>query len=395
MGQARCQSWGRGSQEGVRRDCSRPAPGMEGDRASAGRMEDFGRLHRAAPAWKAHLKGREAQARMARHEDLKGQVAIVTGASSGVGWQSAVRLAEAGVRLCVTARRRSALELLRAEVLQRGGECLVCEGDVTVPEDVERVVRECVAHYGRVDVLVNAAAVQSYGHFDQLPWEHITRVFDVTCFGYFRFARAVLPHFRVQGHGHLLNIQSMLSAGSAPLLSAYAAAKHATLGWAESLELELQGTGIQISNVLVPSVSTPMFDHAPTMLGRKPVPVPPTYDVDLVARAVVRLARRPGRTSVPAFLQGRLMLWLNGLAPSVGKAVLSRFGERMQTTGTPLHRPEGNLFAPVAEGVGPRGSVPPTPAWVRFTATLGLAALAGGVLGGAALGVRGVARAVR
>jgi short-subunit dehydrogenase len=322
-------------------------------------------------------------------------VAIVTGASSGVGWRSAVRLAEAGVKLCVTARRQAALERLRVEVLQRGGECLVCDGDVTVQEDVERVVRECVAHYGRVDLLVNAAAVQSYGHFDQLPWEHIQRVFDVACFGYFRFARAVLPHFRKQGHGHLLNIQSMLSVGAAPLLSAYSAAKHATLGWAKSLELELAGTGIQVSNVLVPSVSTPMFDHAPTLLDRVPVPVPPTYDVDLVARAVVRLARRPGRTSVPAFLQGRLLLWLDGVAPWVGKAVLRRFGERMQTTKTPLHRPEGNLFTPVPEGVGPRGSVPPTPAWLRFTAALGLAALTGGVVGGAALGARGVARALR
>ena len=322
-------------------------------------------------------------------------MAIVTGASSGVGWQSALRLAEAGVKLCVTARRQSALEQLRVEVLQRGGECLVSDGDVTVAEDVERVVRECVAHYGRVDLLVNAAAVQSYGDSDQLPWVHITRVFDVNCFGYFRFARAVLPHFKKQGHGHLLNIQSMLAAGSAPLLSAYAASKHATLGWAQSLELELHGTGIQVSNVLVPSVSTPMFDHAPTMLGRKPVPVPPTYDVDLVARAVVRLAKRPGRTSVPAFLQGRLMLWLNGLAPSVGKAVLSRFGARMQTTDVPLDRPEGNLFTPVEQGVGPRGSVPPTPAWKRFSATLGLAALTGGVVGGAVLGTRGLLRAVR
>ncbi|WP_223640421.1 SDR family oxidoreductase [Corallococcus sp. EGB] len=332
---------------------------------------------------------------MAHHEDLRGQVAIVTGASSGVGWQSAVRLAEAGARLCVTARRKSALEQLRVEVLQCGGECLVSEGDVTVEEDVERVVRECVEHYGRVDILVNVAAVQSYGFFEELPWEHITRVFDVNCFGYFRFARAVLPHFRNQGHGHVLNVQSMLAVGAAPLLSAYASSKHATLGWAQALALELAGTGIHVSNVLVPSVSSPMFDHAPTMLNQKPVPVPPTYDVDLVARAVVRLAKRPDRTLVPAFLQGRLILWLNGVAPWVGKALLSHFGVRMQTTHIPLDRPEGNLFTPMAQGVGPRGSVPPTPAWKRFTAALGLAALTGGVVGGAVLGARGLVRAAR
>jgi short-subunit dehydrogenase len=208
---------------------------------------------------------------MAR-EDLKGKVAIVTGASSGVGWQSAVRLAEQGVRLCVTARRGEALELLRDEVHRKGGECLAVPGDVTVQEEVDRVVRECLSRYGQVDILVNVAAVQSYGYFDQLPWEHLTRTFDINCFGYMRFARAVLPHFRERGSGHLLNVQSMLSKGAAPLLASYTASKHATLGWAKCLELELRRTGIHVSNVLVPSVATPMFDHAPTQFRLAPMP---------------------------------------------------------------------------------------------------------------------------
>jgi short-subunit dehydrogenase len=332
---------------------------------------------------------------MARREQLEGKVAIVTGASSGVGWQSAVRLAEQGVRLCVTARRREALESLRKVVEDAGGECLVVPGDVTVGEDVDRVVRECLARYGRIDLLVNDAAVQTYGYFDQLPWEHIQRTVDVTCLGFLRFAHAVLPHFRAQGSGHVLNVQSMLSKGAAPLLSTYTAAKHATLGWAKALTLELHGTGIQVSNVLVPSVSTPMFDHAPTQFDKKPVPVPPTYDVDLVARAVVKCALRPGRTEVPAVLQGKLMLWMDRVAPFVGSFVLGRYGARMQMEQQPVHRPEGNLFRPVPEGVGAYGSVPPTPRWKRITAAAGLAALAGGVLGGAALGARGLARVVR
>ncbi|HVG58319.1 MAG TPA: SDR family NAD(P)-dependent oxidoreductase [Hyalangium sp.] len=331
---------------------------------------------------------------MAR-EDLRGKVAIVTGASSGVGWQSAVRLAEQGVRLCVTARRTEALEKLQAQVLRLGGECLVAPGDVTVQEDVERIVHACVEYYSRVDILVNVAAVQSYGFFEELPWEHLTRTFDVNCFGYMRLARAVLPHFKAQGSGHILNVQSMLSKGAAPLLAAYASSKHATLGWAKSLELELRGTGIQISNVLVPSVATPMFDHAPTQLHLAPMPVPPTYEPDVAARAVVRCARWPGQTSVPVFLQGRLLLWLDQWVPQVGKWILGHFGARMQVRERPLDRPEGNLFHPVPQGVGPRGSVPPTPRWKRFTATAGLVALASGALGGVALGARGLVRAVR
>lgn len=332
---------------------------------------------------------------MARREELKGKVAIVTGASSGVGWQSAVRLAEEGVRLCVTARRQEALESLREQVERAGGECLVVPGDVTVAWDVDRVVRECLERYGRIDILVNVAAVQTYGYFDQLPWEHIQRTIEVSCLGFLRFGHAVLPHFREQGSGHVLNVQSMLSEGAAPLLAAYSAAKHATLGWAKALQLELHGTGIQVSNVLVPSVSTPMFDHAPTQLGHKPVPVPPTYDVDLAARAVVKCAKHPGRTEVPAFLQGSLVLWLDRVAPFVGRVFLGRYGARLQQAPEPLERSEGNLFHPVPQGVGAYGSVPPTPAWKRFGVAAGLAALAGGVLGGAALGARGLARAVR
>ena len=322
-------------------------------------------------------------------QDVKGQVVIVTGASSGVGWQSAVRLGEAGARLCVTARGVEALERLREQLVAQGAECLVVPGDVTVQEDVERVVRECVAHYGRVDVLVNDAGVQSYGLFDELPWEHITRIFDTNCFGFMRFARAVLPHFRAQGSGHIINVQSMLARGAAPLLSAYTASKHATLGWAQCLELELADTGIHVSNVLVPSVSTNMFAHAPTLLDRAPQPVPPTYDTDVAARAVLRCARRPGRTDVPVFLQGTLILWLDAVAPWLGKRVLSRWGAQWQQRDVPVRRHEGNLFKPMKRSVGPQGPVPPTPRWMRFSATAGLAALAGGVV----LGVAGLARA--
>lgn len=327
---------------------------------------------------------------MAR-QDVRGKVAIVTGASSGVGWQTAVRLGEAGVKLCLTARRVEALEKLRHQLEARGVECFVVPGDVSVQADVEQVVRECLTHFGRVDILVNDAAVQSYGFFDELPWEHLTRTFDVNCFGYMRFARAVLPHFRERGSGHIINVQSMLSKGAAPLLAAYTASKHATLGWAKCLELELRGSGIHVSNVLVPSVSTNMFEHAPTMFGLAPKPVPPTYDTDVAARAVLRCARRPGRTVTPAFLGGRLLLGVDSLLAPVGKALLSRFGARMQMKDEPIHRPEGNLFRPVPEGVGPYGSVPPTPVWKRVTATAGLAALAGGVV----LGVAGLARAAR
>lgn len=325
-------------------------------------------------------------------ESLKGKVAIVTGASSGAGWAIARRLAEEGVRLCVTARRRSALEALRDEVVRSGGECLVVPGDVTKDEEVKQVVETCLRHYDRLDLLVNCAGVQAYGYFDQLEWRQIERVFDVSCFGYFRFARAVLPHFREKNEGQIINVLSMLSLGGAPLLSAYSAAKHALWGWAQCLALELYPTGISVSNVMTPSIATPMFDHAPTQLHRAPRPVPPTYSPDVVGRAVVRLAKSQKAKSIPVFLQGRLIVFVNRHLTRVGNFFLGHFGERLQMGDQAIDRPEGNLFQPVEEGVGPRGSVPPTPKWKLWGGAT--AALLLAVAGAAGLAV-GAGRAVR
>lgn len=324
---------------------------------------------------------------MAR-EKLAGKVAIVTGASSGAGWASARQLAAQGVRLCVTARRQSALEALREEVIESGGECLVVAGDVTRDEDVQRVVDTCLQHYGRLDLLVNSAGVQIYGYFDRLEWRQIERVFDVTCFGYFRFARAVLPHFRARNEGQIINVLSMLSLGGAPLLSAYSAAKHALWGWAQCLELELYRTGISVSNVMAPSIATPMFDHAPTQFGRAPRPVPPTYSPDVVARAVVRLARSRKSKSIPVFLQGGLIVFINRHLTKLGSYFLGHLGERLQMSDAHIDRPEGNLFRPMAQGVGPRGSVPPTPKWKLWGSTTAALLLLGAGAAGLRMGAR-------
>jgi NAD(P)-dependent dehydrogenase (short-subunit alcohol dehydrogenase family) len=314
---------------------------------------------------------------------LAGKVAIVTGASSGVGWAAALRLAEEGVRLCVTARRLAALEALCGELTERGVDCIPVAGDVANMADVERVVGECVRQFGRVDILVNNAAVQAYAPFEALDWRQLERIFDVTFYGYLRFARAVLPHFRAQGSGHVINVLSMLSQGAAPLLSGYTAAKHALFGWQQCLRLELAGSGIDVSGVMVPSVSTPMFDHAPTIYDRAPQPVPPTYDVDVAARGVVKVAKRPNPEYVPVFLQGTLILWMQRWVPFVGDFVLGRWGDRLQMRKERINRPRGNLFEPVPQGVGPYGSVPPTARWKRWAATGVLAAaVASTALGG-------------
>jgi short-subunit dehydrogenase len=326
---------------------------------------------------------------------LEEKVAIVTGASSGVGWQTAQRLAEAGASVCVTARRLEPLQDLCRLIEFVGGQAHAVACDVTDDAQVRRVVDECIERFGHVDVLVNNAAVQAYGYFDQLEWEVIQRTFDVNAFGPMRFARAVLPHFRQQGSGHIVNVASMLSRGAAPLLASYGASKHAMLGWSEALRLELYATGIHVSAVLVPSVATPMFDHAPTKFALAPQPVPPTYHPDVAARAVVKVVRRPRATVVPVFLQGKLPLWTEQWVKPLTDWLLGRFGARMQMRNQPVNRAEGAMFRPIPEGVGPLGSVPPTPNWKRWASGAALFGLAGGALGAAGVGGVKLARALR
>jgi hypothetical protein len=167
------------------------------------------------------------------------------------------------------------------------------------------------------------------------------------------------------------------------------------VGWSESLRLELLRTGIDVSAVLLPSVATPMFDHARMKLGYAPQPIPPTYDTDIAARAVVRCALRPTPRAVPVFLQGRLILWLQRWASFVGDFVLSRWGQELQMRNRRVDPTHGNLFAPVPEGVGPYGSVPPTAPWKRWGAGAMVLLLAASVLGGLGFSAARAARALR
>lgn len=300
-----------------------------------------------------------------RKRMIEGQVALVTGASSGVGWQTAVKLGEEGMRLCLSARREEPLEQLRDELRARGVDVIISPGDVTSDEDVERVVADCIRHHGRLDVLVNVPSVQLFSRFEDYAWPEITRIMDVNFFGYLRLTRAVLPHFHRQGRGHVINVLSVFAEMGFPLFSIYAASKHALMGWADSLRLELRGSGIDVSNILLPTIATPFYDVAPTRLGHEPRPPPPVYSPEAAARAVARCAHRPRARHVPSLLQGKLALGARRWAGPLVDVVLAQLGPRMVTSPKPVDRPEGNLFLPREERFGAHGTARATPFWLR------------------------------
>lgn len=304
-------------------------------------------------------------------------MALITGASSGVGWATAIRLAGEGMRVCVTGRREQALEELKREIEKRGGACLAVAGDVTRDDDVARVVARCVEHFGRIDLLVNNAAVHEYATFESARWDEIQRVFEVNVFGYFRFTRAVLPHFHAQCGGAIINVLSILSKGVMPLFSLYTATKHALLGWSETLRHELRTSPISVSAVLMPALATPLYDNCASKLPVHMRPPPPIYSPDFAARAIVRCAKLPRSTYMPSKLQGHVLFWAVKAFPRESDFVLNHFARKLQETDELRAPTEGNLFEPVDAQGKPRGELEPTPGWIRWSIGAGLTALAG------------------
>jgi NAD(P)-dependent dehydrogenase (short-subunit alcohol dehydrogenase family) len=307
-------------------------------------------------------------------QNNRSKVALITGASGGLGWATAIQLAEDGYHVCVFARREYALNTLAEEIRALNQECLVVAGDVTQPADVENAVALCIERFGKIDVLINNAAIQIYANFEDYTWEEITRVNDVNYFGYLRFARAVLPGMRKRKSGKILNVLSVMEQGGLQLFSAYSASKHALMGWSKCLKLELKGTGIELSNVILPAMNTPLYDHCETKMGVAPKPLPPIYNVAVGVRSIQKAIRSPSLNHVPVFLQGRLILWSDYFSPQIGNFILNLIGYRGQVRkNAPV--PTGNTWKENPTGVGPKGTLPETPAYVRYSPLI-LAAVA-------------------
>ena len=183
--------------------------------------------------------------------NIEGSIALVTGASSGIGEATAERLALAGYKVYGTSRRRAA-------VGQRSFEMLPL--DVTSDESVEAAVREVMRLDGRIDLLVNNAGFSiAPAGAEESSMAQARSIFDTNFFGIVRMTRAVVPHMRRQGAGRIINIGSVLGFLPAPYMALYAATKHAIEGYSESLDHELRTRGIRVS-VIEPAYTKTQFD---------------------------------------------------------------------------------------------------------------------------------------
>jgi short-subunit dehydrogenase len=280
-------------------------------------------------------------------------VVVITGASSGIGKATALEFAKRGARLVLAARRIAALERTRDECARLGAPAHAVPADVTEESDVGELVRRVLDRYERIDVWVNDAAVYTAGPFAETPSEVFRRVIETDFFGYVNGARAVLPIFKRQGRGVLVNVGSMVSKLSEPYFSADVAAKHAVHGFSKCLrqELALEGArDVHVCTVMPATVDTPFFQHAANYSGRALKAMPPVYRPEKVAKAIADCAEHPKR-EVFVGNAARLFNLQYRLSAAWTETLLAKLAARGQFyPDRPVNATEGNLFAPLAQG---------------------------------------------
>jgi NAD(P)-dependent dehydrogenase (short-subunit alcohol dehydrogenase family) len=285
---------------------------------------------------------------MARKKALSEQVVVIGGGSYGLGRAIAERAKARGARVVIGARTREALENANADV--------ALETDVSDRAQVEGLVQAAVERFGRVDSYVANAMVTVYAEAHRLEDDELRRVFDVNFFGGVYGYWAVLPHLR-ESRGTFVQIASALSYRGIPLQAAYCSTKAALRTFFESarVELEKENTGVDISLILPGAINTPQFDRARQKLGLQPQPVPPIYQPEPFADAVLHCCERPIR-ELPIGWGAQKLLWGQKLSPRAGDRILLRNGWKGQHTEElkPTTSPD-NLFEVLPGDPGAHG----------------------------------------
>lgn len=292
--------------------------------------------------------------------DIRDGVVVVTGASSGIGRETALALAHAGAHPVLLARRRDALNEVAERCRRHGARPVVAPADVTDGEAVQQVADTALQRHGRLDGWVNAASVMEFGTVLDVPPEDVRRVLDVNLMGAVHGCRAALPPMIAEGRGSVVNVSSILGVIALPFGAGYTMTKFGLRGLGVSLrqELRLNGvTGVGVSTVLPAAVDTPIWSAAGNRTGRTPHPPPPVADPGDVARAVLDRLRDPRRETVVGALPARALVYAHALLPEVVERVFATVFDMVGLRGDmvglrddgPVRPGTGNLFAPVRD----------------------------------------------
>lgn len=229
--------------------------------------------------------------------DLKGQVAVVTGASSGIGVGVAEMLREAGMKLVLTSRRSQRLN----ELAGRLGGCVVVAGDIADPALPQQLIDTAIEKFGRCDVVFNGAGIMHAGPVEEVDIEKMCEMVRVNCEAATRVAYAALKQFKKQGSGHLVNVSSILGTKVRPNAGVYAGTKYAIEALSEALRMELAKTDIKVSVIEPGVVETELQSHFPVHPKQALGITQPLQPAD-VARCVRFILEQPPHVRIPVMM---------------------------------------------------------------------------------------------
>jgi short-subunit dehydrogenase len=287
----------------------------------------------------------------------KAETVVITGASAGVGRAAAREFAAAGARIGLIARRTEGLDAAVEEVRSLGGSAVAIPADVADADAVEAAAALVEERFGPIDVWVNAAMATVFAPVADTTPEEFRRATEVTYLGTVHGTLAALKRMRERDHGTIVQVGSALSYRAIPLQAPYCAAKFAVRGFTDALRCELihDRSNVHLTMVQMPALNTPQFSWARNKTGYKPKPVPPIYQPEVAARAIVFAAQARRREVWVGWPSAKAIL-AQRLVPGWLDHYLGRTGFKSQMTGEPADpKAPGNLFAPIPGDFGAHG----------------------------------------
>ncbi|MEO7981968.1 MAG: SDR family oxidoreductase [Sporichthyaceae bacterium] len=268
---------------------------------------------------------------------MPAEVVVVTGASGGIGRATATAFAARGAKVALVARGQAGLDAAAADVRAAGGDALVLPADVADPDQLEAVADRVEAELGPIDVWVNDAFTSVFSPFEQITADEYKRVTEVSYLGYVYGTMTALRRMKPRDRGVVVQVGSALAYRGIPLQTPYCGAKHAIQGFHEALRCELlhEKSGVHVTMVQMPAVNTPQFSWVLSRLPRHPQPVPPIYQPEVAARAVVHAADHPHRREYWVGASTAATLMANAVAPGLLDRYLWRTGFDSQQTKEP------------------------------------------------------------
>jgi NAD(P)-dependent dehydrogenase (short-subunit alcohol dehydrogenase family) len=283
---------------------------------------------------------------------------VITGASAGLGRAITRAFAREGARLGLIARGRDGLEGARRDVERLGGEAITLPLDVADAAAVEDAAAKMEEHFGSIDVWINNAMASVFSPIKEMAPEEFKRVTEVTYLGYVYGTLAALKRMLPRDRGVIIQVGSALAYRGIPLQAAYCASKHAIQGFCDSLRCELihDKSNVRVTMIQMPAMNTPQFGWVKSRLPHKAQPVPPIFEPEVAAEAVVYASHHPRRE---IYVGGPTVEAIvgNKFFPGLLDQYLGRTGFKAQQYDGPedRHRPD-NLYQPVAGDHGAHGN---------------------------------------